>query len=306
MTMCVGAGPKNRSSEAVRGSQLESDGDASTQAAIPNEQREGSCGSGSIGAPKASQDAPMTRSRQRRQQAEQSIEVDLCPNQVNDAQQHSWSSMLFMPSGSCQVPVASLKASAASPSASLPYPPITFPTHLVPPKPDANGSALGIPVPLPVRSTSACSLPPMPAVSTSAAGGGQKSAPQYRKVFVPSTVIHNGVAQQMLVPMMCMVAPLKQLQQSEHGAPAKAPGSLPPLPIKRMSSTGTRPGNHDTKRVCRDSWSPCTSPEAESLKHTHYRSRASGKASPDAVPKGDRLCDTGALSLLADAALMDL
>ena len=67
MTMCVAAGPKNRSSEAVRGSQLESDGDASTQAAIPHEQREGSCGSESIGA-RTAQDAPMTRSRQRRQQ----------------------------------------------------------------------------------------------------------------------------------------------------------------------------------------------------------------------------------------------
>lgn len=69
MTMCIAAGPsKNRSSEAVRGSQLESDGDASTQAAIPNDQREGSCGSGSINAPKEVQFARMTRSRQRRQQ----------------------------------------------------------------------------------------------------------------------------------------------------------------------------------------------------------------------------------------------
>lgn len=199
-----------------------------------------------------------------------------------------------------------MKASAASPSASLPYPPITFPTSLVPPKPDANGSALGIPVPLPVRNTSACTLPPMPAVSASVAAGGQKSAPQYRKVFVPSTVIHNGVAQQMLVPMMCMVAPLKQLPQGEHGALAKAPGSLPPLPVKRASSTGTQQANPDSKRACRGSQSPCASPEAESLKQTHYQTRTSGKQSPEMGARNDRGCDTGALSMLADAALMDL
>ena len=239
-------------------------------------------------------------------QAEQNTEAEAQPNHSNVMQQPapSWSSMLFMPSGSCSTPAAGFKASATSPSASLPYPPMTFPSSLIPPKPDANGSALGIPVPVPARNTSACTLPPMPAVSPAVSAGGQKSAPQYRKVYVPSTVIHNGVAQQMLVPMMCMVAPMKQLPHNEQAPVTKLSGRLPPLPVKRKSASGLHQDSTDRKRACPSS--PWASPDVDSPKQAHYRTRASSKSSPDETGNPDRTCDTGALSLLADAALMDL
>lgn len=100
-----------------------------------------------------------------------------------------------------------------------------------------------------------------------------------------------------------MVAPMKQIP---HGEQAAKVSSLPPLPVKRMSSSGMQQGSPDNKRACPSSRSPWASPEAESLKQAHYRTRASGKASPDTQVKPGRSCDTGALSMLADAALMDL
>lgn len=97
---------------------------------------------------------------------------------------------------------------------------------------------------------------------------------------------------------------MKQLPLNEQAPVTKLSGRLPPLPVKRKSASGLHQDINDRKRACPSS--PCASPDADSPKQAHYRTRASSKGSPDETGNPDWTCDTGALSLLADAALMDL
>ena len=206
------------------------------------------------------------------------------------------------------------------------------------PKPDNSGATIGIPIPMqPARRTSNANTtlppmpsraaPPMPAASqtvdvaaptTPPPGGASAPAPQpplhYRRVFVPSTVIHNGVAQQMLVPMMCVVAGnkpvLAPLRKSPLGDKVASPVQTPqgsrhssPAP----SGKGGRSKRNESHGPLRPAYTP--------LRHTSQQSRygtRSAKLAPAAESDSagvEGMAQPGsmdALNMLADAALQEL
>lgn len=126
------------------------------------------------------------------------------------------------------------------------YPPFAFNIPgVMPPKPDATGRAMGIPIhphaSQPRRFSTGATLPPMPSASPSSPD--PTSAPQHPRmrcvrVMVPTTVMRNGVQQQALMPMLCTLP--------SHGSlPAMPPSNarflVPPQPPSVTNSLHGRP-----------------------------------------------------------------
>lgn len=245
----------------------------------------------------------------------------------NNSDRSMNSKLLFMPSASCQPP-HTLPPMPDSPATGLACASSAFSysSSVVPPKPDSSGAAIGIPIPPPQpRSSvqgSAATLPPLRSLPARGSNNSKSEAPQYRKVFVPSTVIHNGVAQQMLVPMICIVAPMRRSNgtplnsAAAMGAAVANRGSpLPTLASKRNSANGNEAAVSARRKTAH--WqhsnhaSPLSTQTAGTHKkksHAHHHTRGGTrhvKRSP--APKEEHRCsDTAALTMLADAALMDL
>ena len=231
------------------------------------------------------------------------------------------------------------------------FPPFAFPTSFVPPKPDSNGAAIGIPIPLQAlpRSTGGTTLPPMPAPSaanpaalqsahaaavevappaSAAVNAAAGASPQYRKVFVPSTVVHNGVAQQMLVPMLCIVAPMQPGSLTGGKLAAKPVGMAAALPALHASaqsaaapasSCGGKVAPRAGKRSRRQAeglkaLGPAYMPLKRVSSQSRYGTRsralplraAEEAATPEQSGSPTAQQGTDALNMLADAALLEL
>jgi hypothetical protein len=244
-----------------------------------------------------------------------------CASSGTEGLDDAKNNLLFLPSSSCTPSAFSSRGPASTTTIPLPFPPFPFPTSLVPPKPDSTGSAIGIPIPLPPPRSS--TLPPLPAGTSAVSKKVDKCQAQYRKIFVPSTVIHNGVVQQMLVPMMCLLAPVKT---SDDAAPShacsgpslpltlrKPTSGVPSANMPKLKDGGSKvvdPGKNGggARRRASQSCSPSLSVKTESLKKgAHYRTRSTiERQSPRAGLNSEDSCPTDALSMLADAALMQL
>lgn len=263
---------------------------------------------------------------QNRSSPDGAVAASLNVQSNNNSHRSMNSKLLFMPSPSCQPP--SLPPMPDSPAATVlacSSSAFSYSSGVVPPKPDASGAAIGIPIPPPLPRTgaqgSAATLPPLRSQPTRGSHNSKSEAPQYRKVFVPSTVIHNGVAQQMLVPMICMVAPTRHpngtplnASAALEAATANRGKSMPNFASKRNSTSGKEPVLARRRMLNRPHHSPqlplCTHMAGtnKSKSNAHHTTRSSTRiAKRNAVPKAEAQCsDTAALTMLADAALMNL
>ena len=240
------------------------------------------------------------------------------------------SKLLFMPSASCQPPTLPPLPDSPATGLACSSSAFSYSSSVVPPKPDSSGAAIGIPIPPPQprnsTQASATTLPPLRSVPAKGSNNSKTSGPQYRKVFVPTTVVHNGVARQMLVPMICMVAPMRRAS----GVPVNAAGldtanrgggkSLPTLASKWTSASGNEPALLTRRKVGHRQQAPDkggtplsthhASGAHKKKSHAHHHTRSStrvAKRAPAISPKAEDQCsDTAALTMLADAALMDL
>ena len=256
------------------------------------------------------------------------------------------------PAASTDVCITPCHSQAAPATPNPPFPPFSFATSVDPPKADGCGAAIGIPIPLQaVRRTShsGSTLPPMPseavraapppdaanvatAVPSSPASPAHLNTPprlQYRRVFVPSTVMYNGVAQQMLIPMMCMVqagsvaagSPLRGKALAPPTLQRNAPNCTAPAvlatPLQHNAPRGGRCGKRKAQSpVASKSLGPAYVPLKSSSQQSRYGTRsnklggAGSKAStPDTEELGSREVMRGemdALDMLADAALLEL
>jgi hypothetical protein len=278
------------------------------------------------------------------------------------------SSLLFLPSSPANQSLSSATAGAVAPASTpcasgLRFPPFTFPTSVDPPKADDTGAAIGIPIPLQTirRISAGSTLPPLPSANactafspppaTSAQSPSHSRTPctttqpklppraEYRKIFVPSTVIHNGVVQQMLVPMMCIVTRSQQCAAVDKGSLSPSPPHTPNL-AQRVSLPGTlgSPGARPTVRPAAPMHGSASGklnpigrgrgkqqqalkplgPAYAPLKKVSTQSRYGTRASALPVESeedvdghaADELCtqhgDMDALNMLADAALLEL
>jgi hypothetical protein len=240
-------------------------------------------------------------------------------------------------------------AAGSALSSAKPFLPFSF-ANMAPPKPDDSGAAIGIPVPLQAMrrcSNTGSTLPPMPSdtrwpsapppmdvspPATPPLSGSNVTHParsgqhlQYRRVFVPSTVIHSGVAQQMLVPMMCVVA--------GSGKPASAPLHSSPLAQRAMQhgtaaqrkgtpASGTTHTQRRREQEALKPIGPAYVPLRKASRQSRYSTRSSKLASShkarssvghfNAAADGSESeqdtqpSDMGALNMLADAALLEL
>lgn len=247
----------------------------------------------------------------------------------NNSDRSMNSKLLFMPSASCQPPTPTLPPLPDSPATGLACSSsaLSYSSSVVPPKPDASGAAIGIPIPPPQPRSPAqgctTTLPPLRNLPSRGSQNSKTSAPQYRKVFVPSTVIHNGVAQQMLVPMICMVAPMRHANGTplntaaalEAAQATNRGNSLPVLESKRNSVSGNEPAVGSRKKSSNKQQGSPSSPlgaqtagTQKSKSQSHHQTRSSTRIAKrgSAVKKEEQCSDTAALTMLADAALMDL
>lgn len=251
--------------------------------------------------------------------------------------------------------------STPAPSQAAPnseFPPFSFATSVELPCPDTCGAAIGIPIPLQtVRrgSHSGSTLPPLPSKAVRAApplSSADAATPetsvsqspmhlqmpprlQYRRVFVPSTVIHNGVAQQMLIPMMCMVhartggPAASPLRGNAYTTPAAQPGTpaarecdvkspqMPATPLQHSAPSSS--GRNKRKAQSREDSKPlgpayvplrCTSRQSRygtrSSKLPKVDSKAGTPESQELTEREVMRGEVDALDMLADAALLDL
>lgn len=258
------------------------------------------------------------------------------------------------PLKSGRLPASCDQRAAAPHSAVAQSQPMAFSPVLQLPAPDSNGATVGIPMPLQGmrRSSGASTLPPMPAASVQApahapaadvplcgssplqnsaisaagvsAAGSHKpgnGGAQYCQVLVPTTVYQNGVTRQLLVPMMCMVAPNTGLGGSPPRCAPITAGALQPRTPN--NSNAPSPGKQAPARQSQPRLRAKASRESSPLGVAHttvYKkaqpsrsaSRGSGLSSGAVSHLSEqrlaevRKDENGALDVLADAAMLEL